>query len=161
MLNFQVNILLKNVIDVGLGGFVFWSIGFGLVHGEHSNSSPYYGLGHFFFAPGDIILCQTGTLISHNADKQSEKGVWEGQKWGKGSLDHKIKNDAMAFRTFFIHIWKKCLDSTDPDWIIRSMSSWQLCEQLQGVTRGRFLVQFRHFVGETPLILCLIVRCFY
>ena len=52
LLHFQVNILLKNVIDVGMGGAVFWAFGYGLVHGNHHYSTPYYGIGHYFFAPG-------------------------------------------------------------------------------------------------------------
>ena len=51
----QVNILMKNLIDVGIGGFVFWAFGFGLVYGDHPYSTPYYGIGHFFFAPDPKI----------------------------------------------------------------------------------------------------------
>ena len=46
---------MKNLIDVGVGGFVFWAFGFGLVYGEHPYSTPYYGIGHFFFAPDPHI----------------------------------------------------------------------------------------------------------
>ena len=42
---------MKNLIDVGMGGFVYWSFGFGLVYGDHPYSTPYYGVGHFFFRP--------------------------------------------------------------------------------------------------------------
>ena len=52
---------MKNVIDVGMGGMIFWSFGFGLVHGDHPYSTPYYGIGHFFFAP-DVNIMGSGEL---------------------------------------------------------------------------------------------------
>lgn len=39
------------MIDVGMGGFVFWAIGFGLIHGTHSFSTSVYGVGYYFFDP--------------------------------------------------------------------------------------------------------------
>jgi ammonia channel protein AmtB len=31
----EVNILMTNVIDVGLGGFTFWCLGYGLAFGDN------------------------------------------------------------------------------------------------------------------------------
>ena len=33
--NIKVNILMTNVIDVGLGGFLFWCFGYGLAFGDN------------------------------------------------------------------------------------------------------------------------------
>ena len=58
----EVNILVKNVVDVAVGGFVFWVVGFGLVMGDHAYSNPFVGVGHFFFSP-DVNKRGTGELF--------------------------------------------------------------------------------------------------
>ena len=55
----EVNILVKNVLDVFLGGIVFWALGFGLVLGDSEYSTPWYGVGDFFFSP-DVNAHGTG-----------------------------------------------------------------------------------------------------
>ncbi len=57
----EVNILMKNIVDVALAGFGFWSFGFGLVMGDGPGTTPLYGVGHFFFAP-DVNLKGSGEL---------------------------------------------------------------------------------------------------
>ena len=47
----EVNILVKNVLDVFLGGLVFWAFGYGLALGDSEWATPLYGAGDFFFAP--------------------------------------------------------------------------------------------------------------
>lgn len=42
----EVNILVKNAINVMFGGFAFWMFGYGLAYGVPS--TPYYGYGDFF-----------------------------------------------------------------------------------------------------------------
>ena len=38
----EVNILVKNIVDVAVGGFVFWVVGFGLVMGDHPLYSNWF-----------------------------------------------------------------------------------------------------------------------
>ena len=49
------------MIDVGMGGFTYWALGFGLIHGTHPFSTSVYGVGHFFFDP-EINEYGTGEL---------------------------------------------------------------------------------------------------
>ena len=55
----EVNILVKNVVDVFLGGFVFWAVGYGLASGESKYSNAWFGVGDFFFSP-DVNLHGSG-----------------------------------------------------------------------------------------------------
>ena len=43
----QVNIMMKNVVDVVLGGLTYWAFGYGLSYGEDL-TTPYLALGSFF-----------------------------------------------------------------------------------------------------------------
>jgi ammonia channel protein AmtB len=43
----EVNIMMKNVVDVVLGGFTYWAFGFGLSFGEDKGTNPFFGLGHW------------------------------------------------------------------------------------------------------------------
>ena len=47
----EVSILVKNVLDVVIGGFVFWCVGYGIVAGDTKYTTPLYGVGYFFFGP--------------------------------------------------------------------------------------------------------------
>ncbi|BFY97986.1 hypothetical protein BsWGS_01026 [Bradybaena similaris] len=44
----EVNIMVKNVIDVIFGGLTYWMFGFGLSYGEEAGSNAFCGVGHFF-----------------------------------------------------------------------------------------------------------------
>ena len=55
----EVNILLKNVVDVALGGLVFWAFGYGLVMGDTEYTNAFCGIGDFFFTP-DVNKHGTG-----------------------------------------------------------------------------------------------------
>lgn len=56
----EVNILIKNVIDVVLGGMLFWCFGYGIVSGKYEPiSNPFFGFGNFFFSP-DVNEYGTG-----------------------------------------------------------------------------------------------------
>ena len=55
-----INTMLKNVVDVTVGGAMFWCLGFGLGFGEEGNS--FMGMGDFFFQPkikGNNVAEQT------------------------------------------------------------------------------------------------------
>ena len=45
----EVNIMMKNVVDVVIGGLVYWFLGYGLSHGEPSNA--FIGYGDFMISP--------------------------------------------------------------------------------------------------------------
>ena len=61
----EVNILMKNAVDVVLGGFLFWCVGYGIVAGEHPRySNPFSGFGEFFFNP-DVNRLGTGEKFLH------------------------------------------------------------------------------------------------
>ena len=49
----EVNIMMKNVVDVVLGGVTYWAFGYGLSYGE-DYSNDFFSLGNWFVdAEGD------------------------------------------------------------------------------------------------------------
>ncbi|XP_062583260.1 putative ammonium transporter 3 [Saccostrea cucullata] len=44
----EVNIMVKNAVDVVFGGLSYWMIGFGLSFGDDEYSNPFCGIGYFF-----------------------------------------------------------------------------------------------------------------
>lgn len=48
----EVNIMMKNIIDVVLGGFTYWVFGYGMSFGRGALSNPFIALGDFFIDPG-------------------------------------------------------------------------------------------------------------
>ncbi|GIX73033.1 putative ammonium transporter 3 [Caerostris extrusa] len=44
----EVNILMKNAVDVILGGLSYWMFGYGLQYGQGPGSSAFCGIGSFF-----------------------------------------------------------------------------------------------------------------
>lgn len=55
-----VNIMMKNIIDVVLGGFTYWLFGYGLSFGRSSYTNPFIAFGDFLLdpAPGDPLMGQ-------------------------------------------------------------------------------------------------------
>ncbi|CAI2340706.1 unnamed protein product [Caenorhabditis sp. 36 PRJEB53466] len=48
----EVNIMVKNVVDVVFGGLSYWSVGFGLSYGDYEPfRNAYVGFGKFFYDP--------------------------------------------------------------------------------------------------------------
>ncbi|CAD6192264.1 unnamed protein product [Caenorhabditis auriculariae] len=48
----EVNIMVKNVVDVVFGGLSYWSLGYGLSYGDYEPfRNPYIGFGKFFYDP--------------------------------------------------------------------------------------------------------------
>ena len=43
----EVNIMMKNVVDVVLGGITYWAFGYGLSYGE-DYSNDFFSLGNWF-----------------------------------------------------------------------------------------------------------------
>ena len=44
----EVNIMMKNVVDVVLGGLTYWSFGYALSYGTATGTNPFVALGSFF-----------------------------------------------------------------------------------------------------------------
>ena len=48
----EVNILMRNALDVVLSGFIFWCFGYAIVFGDHESlSTPFFGVGNYFYDP--------------------------------------------------------------------------------------------------------------
>ncbi|CAI4227482.1 unnamed protein product [Auanema sp. JU1783] len=48
----EVNIMVKNVVDVVFGGLSYWSVGYGLSYGDYEPfRNPFIGFGRFFYDP--------------------------------------------------------------------------------------------------------------
>ena len=41
----EVNIMMKNVVDVLLGGLTYWAFGYGLSYGSGPGTNPFFGVG--------------------------------------------------------------------------------------------------------------------
>lgn len=54
----EVNIMMKNIIDIVLGGFTYWIFGYGMSFGRGSLSNPFIALGDFLIDPdvGDPLM---------------------------------------------------------------------------------------------------------
>ncbi|KAG5675103.1 hypothetical protein PVAND_005032 [Polypedilum vanderplanki] len=48
----EVNIMMKNIVDVVLGGFTYWLFGYGMSFGRGSFSNPFIAIGDFLIDPG-------------------------------------------------------------------------------------------------------------
>lgn len=44
----EVNIMVKNAVDVVFGGITYWAFGFGLSFGNKPGTNPFCGFGYFF-----------------------------------------------------------------------------------------------------------------
>ena len=44
----EVNIMMKNVVDVVLGGMTYWAFGYGLSYGESEYSNSFIAFGNWF-----------------------------------------------------------------------------------------------------------------
>lgn len=56
----EVNIMMKNVIDIVLGGFTYWLFGYGMSFGRGPLSNPFMAIGDFLLDPpvGDELMGQ-------------------------------------------------------------------------------------------------------
>ncbi|XP_014673215.1 PREDICTED: putative ammonium transporter 3 [Priapulus caudatus] len=44
----EVNVMVKNVVDIVFGGITYWMFGYGLSFGEQAGSNAFFGVGYFF-----------------------------------------------------------------------------------------------------------------
>ena len=47
----EVNIMMKNVVDIVLGGLTYWVFGFGMSFGIDKPNNPIVGIGGYFLDP--------------------------------------------------------------------------------------------------------------
>ncbi|KZC05832.1 PREDICTED: putative ammonium transporter 3 [Dufourea novaeangliae] len=47
----EVNIMMKNVVDIVLGGLTYWAFGFAMSFGSNEHYNPFIGLGEFLIDP--------------------------------------------------------------------------------------------------------------
>ena len=57
------NVLISNVLDVSVGGMVFWVFGYAIVRGDHDYSTRFYGVGKYCFNPDVYSLGSGEELI--------------------------------------------------------------------------------------------------
>ena len=48
--------MMANVLDVAIGGLVFWAVGYAIIYGDHPYSTPFYGVGKYFFSADENSL---------------------------------------------------------------------------------------------------------
>lgn len=61
----EVNIMMKNIVDVVLGGFTYWLFGYGISFGREALSNPFIAFGDFVLDPniGDPLMGQKFTTF--------------------------------------------------------------------------------------------------
>ncbi|XP_029838955.3 putative ammonium transporter 3 [Ixodes scapularis] len=52
----EVNILMKNAVDVVLGGLTYWAVGYGLQNGRGPGTNPFCGVGSFFLDASSEVM---------------------------------------------------------------------------------------------------------
>lgn len=54
----EVNIMMKNIVDIVLGGFTYWLFGYGMSFGRGPLSNPFIAIGDFLLDPpaGDPLM---------------------------------------------------------------------------------------------------------
>ncbi|XP_075988467.1 ammonium transporter isoform X1 [Anticarsia gemmatalis] len=54
----EANIMMKNLVDISLGGLTYWIFGYGMSFGEGTYSNPFIGVGDFLLDPpvGDALM---------------------------------------------------------------------------------------------------------
>lgn len=52
----EVNIMIKNVVDVVFGTLTYWAVGYGLTFGTGEGANWFTGVGSFFLDPGKAII---------------------------------------------------------------------------------------------------------
>ena len=59
----EVNIMMKNVVDVVFGGLTYWAFGYGLSYGTDAGSSPFMGVGSWFVNSEGLAMGPTYTTF--------------------------------------------------------------------------------------------------
>lgn len=69
----EVNIMMKNIIDIVLGGFTYWLFGYGMSFGRGPLSNPFIAIGDFLIDPpaGDALM---GPIFGKTSKQFSRRG---------------------------------------------------------------------------------------
>jgi Amt family ammonium transporter len=59
----EVNIMMKNIVDIVLGGFTYWLFGYGLSYGRSDLTNPFIAFGDFMLDPDDELMGQILTAF--------------------------------------------------------------------------------------------------
>ena len=59
----EVNIMMKNVVDVVFGGVTYWAFGYGLSYGQETGSNPFMGVGSWFVNAEGLEMGPTYTTF--------------------------------------------------------------------------------------------------
>ena len=59
----EVNIMMKNVVDVVLGGITYWAFGYGMSYGTDTGTSWFVGMGSFFVDDTGYMIGPTFTVF--------------------------------------------------------------------------------------------------
>ena len=57
----EANIMVKNVVDICLGGIAYWAFGFAFAFGDKSGTNGFTGVGYFFT---DMTVAEGGMLFA-------------------------------------------------------------------------------------------------
>ncbi len=61
----EVNIMVKNAVDVLFGGISYWMFGYGLSFGTSKGSNSFIGIGHFFVDSPQTLHIEDGDDVGH------------------------------------------------------------------------------------------------
>ena len=53
--------MMKNVVDVVLGGLTYWAFGYGLSYGSYAGTNPYFAFGSWFVSATGL---ETGPVFT-------------------------------------------------------------------------------------------------
>ncbi|KAG8197406.1 hypothetical protein JTE90_014893 [Oedothorax gibbosus] len=52
----EVNVLMKNIVDMVFGGMSYWMFGYGMSYGTDYGSNPLFGVGHYFVDTDEVDM---------------------------------------------------------------------------------------------------------
>ncbi|CAG9811088.1 unnamed protein product [Chironomus riparius] len=97
----SVNIMMKNIADVCIGGLAFYIFGFGLAFGRGPFTTPFFGSGDFFPNTkfGDPLTCQVFTLLLYQMSYATTSNTIV-----SGAVAERVHFSAYCILTFLITI---------------------------------------------------------
>lgn len=79
----EVNIMMKNIVDIVLGGFTYWLFGYGMSFGRGPLSNPFIAIGDFLLDPpagdplmGPIFGTPSGAYFSPNVNSNRAANIF-------------------------------------------------------------------------------------
>lgn len=141
-----VNIMMKNIADVCLGGLAFWIFGFGLQFGRGEYTTPFFGSGDFFVDTkfGDVLTGQVFTLFFYQMSYATTSNTIV-----SGSLAERAKFSSYCLLTFIMTI----LYSVGSGWMwgehgwLRNLGAIDLSGGVIHIVGGSAGVACAYFIG--------------